>query len=195
MDKAFCRGLLQLPQDRTLMLFGAMGATSDPRKGFPYLQSALKKLAEDDGHENIELLVFGASAPSNPPDLGFPVHYLGWLHDDATMVALYSAADVVIAPSNEDNLPNVVLEALACGTPCVAFDIGGLPDMIDHQQNGYLAVPFKSEDLALGISWVLKDDERRRVLSANARAKVEAEFELSKVSLRYRSLYEELLTR
>jgi glycosyltransferase involved in cell wall biosynthesis len=111
------------------------------------------------------------------------------------MVALYSAADVVIAPSNEDNLPNVVLEALACGTPCVAFDIGGLPDMIDHQQNGYLAVPFKSEDLALGISWVLRDDERRRVLSANARAKVEAEFELSKVSLRYRTLYEELLTR
>lgn len=190
MDKAFCRDLLGLPQSCCLVLFGAMNATSDPRKGFGLLRQALDLLPQDSG---IELCIFGASKPSNPLDLSVPVHYLGKVHDDVTMAAVYSAADTVVVPSREDNLPNVVMEALACGTPCVAFDVGGLPDMIEHQYNGYLAKPFDVEDLVQGITWVLGDTERLKRLSENARTKVNESFSIEKIALRYVDLYQEIL--
>lgn len=195
LDKAFCRELLQLPQNQFLVLFGSMNAASDQRKGFKYLQAALKRLAENGVQEGIELVVFGASTPANPPDMGFPVHYLGMLHDEYTMAALYSSADVVVSPSTEDNLPNVVMEALSCGTPCVAFNVGGMPDMIDHLQNGFLATPFEIDDLTRGMKWVQENGMRRQSLAICARAKVEAEFELEIVSRNYLKLYEEILSR
>jgi glycosyltransferase involved in cell wall biosynthesis len=92
----------------------------------------------------------------------------------------------------EDNLPNTVLEALSCGTPCVAFDIGGMSDMIDHQKNGYLAKPFDVDDLAMGIRWVLADENRRRSLGRAARNKVVAEYGFESIARRHVRLYEEL---
>jgi glycosyltransferase involved in cell wall biosynthesis len=89
----------------------------------------------------------------------------------------------------QDNLPNTVMESLACGTPCVAFDIGGMPDMIDHQQNGYLAKPFNTDDLAKGIVWVLEDEERLRKLGSNSREKVEQNFTLEIQARKYLSMY------
>jgi glycosyltransferase involved in cell wall biosynthesis len=88
-------------------------------------------------------------------DLGFPIHYTGHLHDDLSLRALYSTADVMVIPSRQDNLPNTGVEAHACGTPVVAFDIGGLPDIVEHQKTGYLAKAFDTEDLAKGILRVL----------------------------------------
>jgi len=75
----------------------------------------------------------------------------------------------------------------------VAFNIGGMPDLIEHQQNGYLAKPFESLDLARGIHWVLENKERWNRLSKRAREKVEAEFDLRIISTRYRSLYVNVL--
>ncbi len=190
MDKSFCRDLLGLPREGSLVLFGAMNAASDPRKGFAILQDALNKLT---GDAVSELVVFGSAAPGNPTSLSVPVRYLGKVHDEVTMAAVYSAADVVVVPSMEDNLPNVVMESLACGTPCVAFDVGGIPDMIDHQRDGYLVRPYDPEDLLQGIEWVLEDKERHKVLSENAREKVKDNFDIAKVSLRYLSLYQEVL--
>lgn len=89
----------------------------------------------------------------------------------------------------QDNLPNTVMESLACGTPCVAFDIGGMPDMIDHQQNGYLSKPFDIDDLARGIVWVLEDEERLRNLGINSREKVEQNFTLEIQARKYLSIY------
>jgi glycosyltransferase involved in cell wall biosynthesis len=72
------------------------------------------------------------------------------------LTSVYSAADMFVAPSLQDNLPNTVMEALACGTPSVAFDIGGMSDMIVHKQNSYLAKPFDVHDLVRGLEWVVE---------------------------------------
>ncbi len=189
------RELLNLPQDKQLILFGAFSATEQKRKGFHFLLPALTSLSQAGWCDRIELAVFGASQPKKPIDLGFKTHYLGRLRDDLLISLLYTAADVFVAPSTQDNLPNTVMEALACGTPCVTFKIGGMPDMIDHQQNGYLAQPFDVEDLAKGIAWVLEDKERHQKMRAYAREKTEKEFPLFLQAQRYMSLYQELLQR
>lgn len=190
-EKNLARNLLNLPQDKQLLLFGAMNATSDKRKGFQLLLLALEKLSQTQ-KDNIELVVFGASQPANPPNLGFKVNYLGTLNDNISMVLAYSASDVFVAPSLEDNLPNTVMESIACGNPCVAFNIGGMPDMIEHLQNGYLAQPFEVNDLVNGINWVLEDQERYRKLCDRSREKAVNEFSLELQAQRYFYLYQEM---
>jgi len=101
--------------------------------------------------------------------------------------------DVVVVPSIQENLSNTVMEALACGTPCVAFDVGGMLDLIEHQRNGYLARPFESLDLARGMEWILASKERWCSLSERARERVETEFDLRVVTKRYIALYLDLL--
>jgi glycosyltransferase involved in cell wall biosynthesis len=192
-DRTTARTLLKLPQDKTLVLFGAANATSDPRKGFPFLQAALQDLSQANTLQSLELVVFGASPPTQAQEFGFKTHYLGTLKDDLTLALLYSAADVFILPSTEENLANTVMEALACGTPCVAFRLGGTPDMIEHQQNGYLATPLDVTDLAQGIVWVLEQPERYQKLCDRARQKVEQEFTLDIQARRYHALFSDLM--
>jgi len=191
-DQAIARNLLNLSLDKKLVLFGAMNSTRNKRKGFHLLEPALQKLSEDEKLENVELVILGASRPSEVPNLGFPIHYLGRLNDDIALALLYSAADVFLAPSVQDNLPNTVMESLACGTPCVAFDIGGMSDMIQHQQNGYLAKPFDVNDLAKGITWVLEDEERLKKLGSNSRDKVKQKFTLEIQANNYLSVYNDI---
>ena len=187
-DKEKARDLWNLPQDKKLVLFGAMSATSDPRKGFEELANAMKKLKDS----HIEFVVFGSNQPENAPDLGFATHYLGSLADDVSLVTLYSAVDVMVVPSLQENLSNAIMESLACGTPVAGFDIGGNSDMIEHKINGYLAKPFESKDLADGIEWVLNAPNYDE-LSLNAREKVLKEFDSVVVAERYIKLYEEIL--
>ena len=115
------------------------------------------------------------------------------MNDDLSLALAYSAANAFIAPSIQDNLPNTVIEALACGTPSVAFDIGGMPDMIEHQKNGYLAQPFQIGDLASGIIWVLENIERHQKLSQRALKKTEQEFTLEIQARRYLSIFESVV--
>jgi glycosyltransferase involved in cell wall biosynthesis len=140
-------------------------------------------------------VIIGASRPENPPDMGMPVHYMGRLHDEISQVLLYSAADVLVAPSIQENLSNTVMEALACGTPVVAFHIGGMPDMIDHKINGYLSSPFEPNDLAEGIMWVLEDAKRHNMLSQLARQTVMERFASRKVVEQYIELYQDVIKR
>ncbi|MBD2180974.1 glycosyltransferase family 4 protein [Aerosakkonema funiforme] len=191
-DKKQARELLQLPQDKHLILFGATAATSDRRKGFHLLQPALESLSKTAWKEKTELVVFGASESGDDTELGFKCNYLGQIGDDLSLALIYSAADVFVASSVEDNLPNTIVEAIACGTPSVAFNIGGIPDIIEHQQNGYLAEPYQTEDLAKGIAWVLENPERHKKLSYRARAKAEQEFTQEIQAHRYTSLYSEI---
>ncbi len=191
-DKFFARAVLGLPQDKKLILFGALNSTSDRNKGFHLLAPALQKIAASPLANSTELVILGARRPPQPPDLGLLTHYPGSLQDEISVALLYAAADVFVAPSIQENLSNMVLEAMACGIPCVAFQIGGMPDMIDHEQNGYLARPFEDDDLAAGISWVIADANRHQQLALAARHKVEENFELQQVARRYADLYEEV---
>ena len=189
----WAREILNLPQDKQIVLFGGAGGTGDRWKGFNLLVSALQSLSKSGWKDRIELLVFGSSQPENPVELGFKAHYLGNLADDISLATVYAAADVFVAPSVYDNLPNTVMEAGACGIPSVAFNIGGLPDMIDHCSNGYLAKPYETEDLARGIAWVLEDPDRHQKLCRSARLKVEEKFTLQLQARAYKNLYEEIL--
>ena len=193
MNKAFAREALNLPQKKKIVLAGAINVTGDPRKGFDLVRGALKRLASRRSMEETELLVFGGSQFDEFPDLGFGVKNLGYVHDDVTLALCYSAADVFVAPSRQEAFGQTVLEASACGTPCVTFDLTGPCDIVDHRVSGYLARTFEVEDLAAGISWVLEDPDRQRALSAAARKKVENWFTIEKIAHRYLELYEEVL--
>ncbi|WP_071515724.1 glycosyltransferase family 4 protein [Geitlerinema sp. PCC 9228] len=194
-DTNVARNLLGLPQDKHLVLFGAISATADPRKGFHLLIPALQKLSQWESQENVELVVFGASPPEKPLDVGFKVHYLGNFSDDLSLALVYSAADVMVVPSLQESFGQTASEALACGTPVVAFDTTGLRDIVDSQQNGYLAKPYETEDLARGIAWILQDRDRYQQLRTNAREKAERAFALEIQAKRYLSLFQELLEK
>jgi glycosyltransferase involved in cell wall biosynthesis len=194
-ERQVARELLRLPQDKQLVLFGALGATSDKRKGFHLLQPALQELSQSGWQDKLELVIFGASRPESAPELGFKAHYLGHLNDDLSLALVYSAADVMIVPSIQESFGQTASESLACGTPVVAFNATGLKDIVDHQQNGYLAQPYEIEDLARGIVWVLENEERHQKLSYRAREKVEQEFALEIPARRYESLFTEILEK
>lgn len=173
-SKQEARERLKLPLSKKLVLFGAIGGKSDPRKGYDLLQSALDQLGADS--KDIQLMIFGESAPAKEEDI-FKTYYFGEVKDETILNDIYSAADMFVLPSRQDNLPNTAVEALASGTPVIAFDTCGLKDLVVHKQNGYLAQAFNTQDFAEGIKWILEDSERQKFLSVNAR-----EFAVSKFS-------------
>ena len=187
-DKEKARELWGLPKDKKLVLFGAMGATSDPRKGFYELMESLEKIEDS----NVELVIFGSERCEDTKDLGFNVYYLGQLYDDVSLVTLYNSVDVMIVPSLQENLSNAIMESLACGVPVVGFDIGGNADMIDHERNGYLAKPFSTIDLAFGIEWVL-NNYNYKILCQNARNKVLNNFDSVVLAEKYIELYKSIV--
>lgn len=192
-NQHFAREALNLPQDKKLILFGAIEATSDRNKGFHLLQPALQELSKSGWKDDLEVVIFGASQPENPPDLGFQTHYLGHLHDAISLATVYSAADVMLVPSLQESFGQTASESFACGTPVVAFNATGLKDIVDHQQNGYLAKPYEVEDFAKGITWVLENEQRLQKLSFYARDKAEQEFTLELQARRYSALFQEIL--
>lgn len=192
-EKAAMRQLFGLPQTPKLVLFGAVDGANNPRKGADYLRQALDCLREK-ATAPVELVVLGQDQPDTGSHFPLPTHYMGSLSDETSLAALYGAADVVVLPSVEDNLPNVAMEALASGRPCVSFDIGGLPDLIAHRQSGYLAKAYEAEDLANGILFCL-DDGLANAMGVQARNHVLANFTPDIVARQHIALYEEILRR
>jgi glycosyltransferase involved in cell wall biosynthesis len=192
-NKHFARETLKLPQDKKLILFGAIEATSDRNKGFHLLQPALQELSKAGWKDDFEVVIFGASQPENPPDLGFKTYYLGHLYDDISLATVYSAANVMLVPSLQESFGQTASESLACGTPVVAFNATGLKDIVDHQENGYLANPYEVDDFAKGVAWVLENEQRLEKLSFYARKKAEQEFTLELQARRYSALFQEIL--
>jgi len=183
------RALIGLESTRPTLLFGAMSATTDPRKGFDLLESTLRSLHST--LANVQVVVIGASGPGQTSLDHRSIRYLGNLHDEAELALAYSAADVLVVPSRQDNLPNTVVESLACGTPVAAFHVGGIPEMVEHQRTGFLAEPFDTEQLARGISALLAHD-RREQLSRDSRTRAEKLFEPQTVAASYNALYASL---
>lgn len=169
LDRNFCRQTLGLPADRQIILFGAIGGARDPRKGYGLLLDTLACLATQVDVRKVLCVVFGQSAPQTPPALSFPARWMGHVSDDATLALLYNAADVMVVPSRQENLPQTVTEPQSCACPVVAFDCSGFRDAVEHRDTGYLARAFDTEDMAEGIRWILEDAGRRDKLGQAAR--------------------------
>jgi glycosyltransferase involved in cell wall biosynthesis len=184
-DPDLGREFFELPEDKRLVLFGAVDPMDDHRKGADLLQEALQSLSGE--LEDVELVVFGATEPSDPPDFGFPTHYVGYLHDDPSLVLLYSTADVMVVPSRYEGFGQTASESLACGTPVVAFDATGPSDIVDHKETGWLAEAYEPAELANGIEWVL--DVADQTLLSTSRDYAVKRFEQSKVAREYLKLY------
>lgn len=191
--QAEARAAFGLPQDKFILLFGAMDV-SDERKGAAYLIDALKQLA--DKNHDVELAVFGDTGQDTAAyDVGLPVHFMGRITDDDTLARLYSAADLMVAPSIQENLSNAVIESLSCGTPCIAFDIGGMPDMIKHQVNGYLVPQVSAGALAEGLAWTLANHQLLPEMGQRARENALRAFSRSDVARQYQQLYQSILNQ
>lgn len=192
-DRGSCRRQLGLPGHKQLMLFGAANVT-DKRKGIYYLIDAINRLLVADPRfaEKMGIVVLGEAKAEFISLVKIPVYPLGYVSDVSKIVILYNAIDVFVTSSLEENLPNTIMEAMACGVPCVGFHIGGIPEMIDHKENGYLAVYKDADDLATGIDWVLNKADRDE-LSRNARRKVEENYSEAIVAKQYIQLYRSLL--
>lgn len=187
---------LGLPSDKKLILFVAMNINEE-RKGFKYLAESLNLLKQKDSDfiENTELLIMGKADSNIENRIPIKANYLGFLNQEQDIVNAYNAADLFVLPSLQDNLPNVIMEALACGTPCVGFETGGIPEMIDHKKNGYVSAFKNAEDLANGIHWVLENDIRYFDLADSARNKVLEKYAEAVVAKQYITLYEQLLDK
>ena len=184
------RQRLGLPEGKRLILFAA-AKLSDTRKGAAFLLEACRLLAaEIEGA--LEIILMGSDAAELSALSPVPVRALGYISGAAELAVAYSCADLFVIPSLEDNLPNTIMEAMACGTPCVGFRTGGIPEMIDHEVNGYVATSRDSADLARGIAWVLGHPEPAK-LSAACREKVMSVYQESVVAKKYIALYQKLI--
>jgi len=188
-DKALAREKLGLPATSFLILSGFMPSANDKHKGADLLVDALGIFGQSN---EAELVVFGNRTAGDLPDFKFKTTFLGTIAAEEKLALCYAAADVFITPSIEDNLPNTVLESLACGTPVVAFTTGGIPDMVTHQQNGYLAPGAYPEELAKGLDWV-KNHANKAALSEAARQTVLSTFSETVVAQQHIKLYQSIL--
>ncbi len=189
--KSEARTQLGLDPSKNYVLFAAM-RVSAVGKGFSYFKESLAIL-EKQNLKNTELLIFGQSAGLESENLPFKINTLGYLDSPEKIVLAYAAASMFVIPSLEENLPNTIMESLACGTPVVGFEVGGIPEMIDHQQNGYLATYKSADSLAEGINWILQNTDYQK-LCDNARQKVVNNYSESVVAKRYVALYESLIS-
>lgn len=195
-DQDQARALLGLPAKSPLLLFGAIGGLVDERKGADLLLDALQRLRSqvtDTPLEHLELVVFGQARPPHPLNFGFPVHYLGRIDDDWTLALAYSAANLFVIPSRQDNLPNTGLEAHACGTPVVAFSIGGIEDIVDSGVTGELAHPFDTSELAFLIRSILENPFRLQQMKVSARKRALSLWSYTRVSKLLAEVYRDVL--
>ena len=167
-DQQEARKKLGLPLDEKIILFCSQ-RLNDERKGYSYLQQALEKLSTLNSQLSTICIGKGGRYINNPEE----------------MANMYAAADVFVTPSLQDNLPNTIAEAMSCGTPCVGFNVGGIPEMIEHMQNGYVAKYKDIVDLAEGIQYALSHDMREAALHKAASAYGETH-----VAQKYINVYE-----
>ena len=184
-DKTELRKAMNLPTDKKIILFAA-AKVSDKRKGIDYLVEASKIISHQKSN-NILFLIAGDRSEEIIVQLALPAISVGYV-SSADMPNIYNAADVFVTPSLQENLPNTIMESMACGTPCVGFNIGGIPEMIDHKQNGYIANYKDAQDLANGLLWVLKESASE-TLSYNARNKVVTNYSETTIAKRYLEIY------
>ena len=187
-ERSIARDILDLDPRRKVILFSAHGVDDNPRKGSSDLIEALKRLPSSRDHM---LLLCGEGGEQWHRKVDMPVKVLGYIADDRMMALIYSSADVIVLPSIVENLPNSVLEAMACGVPAVAYDTGGMKDAVRHMDTGYLARHADIVDFVRGISQLLNDDRLRERMGERAQRLVTKEFEKMRTAQSFLDLYQE----
>ena len=190
-DQQETRQELGLPTNLRLILFVSQRATN-PYKGMQHLTEACQLLVNQypEMRENTAVVVLGGHAEEVTTPLPFKSYPLGYVNDEHRIVKVYNATDVFILPSLSENLPNTIMEAMACGIPCVGFHIGGIPEEIDHLENGYVAAYQDSADLAKGIRWIL-DEATKEDLKRACLRKVARNYSQQSIAQRYLEIYEQ----
>ena len=187
-NKQEVRQQLGLPADKKLVLFVSQRVTN-PNKGMDYLVEACGLLKDID---QLGIVILGGHAEEVADQLSFETYPLGYVNDEHRIVDIYNAVDVFVLPSLSENLPNTIMEAMACGVPCVGFRVGGIPEEIDHKQNGYVADYRSAEDLAWGIRWILTEADYQS-LSRHAVQKVAQNYSQQSVALKYLDVYQQAM--
>lgn len=192
-NKEKMRLRLKLPTNKRLILFVSQRVT-DQRKGMDYFVKAIAEMVQQNPAllENTGIAILGSHSEELEGKLALPFYPLGYVSDQQQIRDVYNAADVFVLPSLEDNLPNTIMESMSCGVPCVGFKVGGIPEMIDHQQNGYVALGRDASDLAKGILWVLDNPDYDQ-LSKAAVAKVQRCYSQRSVAWQYINIYNEAM--
>ncbi len=179
-DKNRLREQYGFSKDKKIILFGAADlGTGNADKGFKYLLHALKKIDMDDK----QLVVMGAAKGAEELLKDYDAVFTGYIRDENKLADIYRAADVFVNPSLQESFGYTVCESMACGTPAVAFAVGGMLDQIEHKKNGYLAEFKNGDDIAEGIEYCLDDHDR---LSESAA--------LSAKRFSYDNVYEQIST-
>jgi glycosyltransferase involved in cell wall biosynthesis len=190
-DNAQCRQVLNIPEGKHVLMFGA-ASLSDIRKGGDLLRKALIDLPQS-LKANTILLTLGTGGESIGESIGIPTINLGYVSSDHLKAIAYNAADLFIFPTRADNLPLVLQESMACGTPMVSFNIGGVPDLVRPGETGYLAAPEDTTDFHNGIIELLEDSALREQMAQNCRSIALAEYSIEQQADRYIALYQGLL--
>ena len=184
-DKKAARKNLGLPEDKRLILFVSQRVTNK-NKGMDYLIEACRQL------EDYEVVILGGHAEEVVDQMPLKAHPLGYVNDERRIVEVYQAVDVFVLPSLSENLPNTIMEAMACGVPCVGFKVGGIPEEIDHKRNGYVAEYRNPDDLARGIRWILSEADYEQ-LSQEAVRKVAHSYSQQSVAISYLDVYHQAM--
>ena len=189
-NKRLSRERFSLPKNIPLILFGAMGGTKNKLKGFDLLMLALKKIKKGHKNKKFELVTFGSNIETFKADLDFPIHNVGHVDNNLKLKELYSAVDVMVAPSRMEAFGQTASESQACGTPVVCFNLTGLKDIVVHQHTGYLARHFNTQDLADGIIWTL-DNLKKKNFKQNC-IKQAKRFSYNKIAKDYLNIYKKI---
>jgi glycosyltransferase involved in cell wall biosynthesis len=192
-DKGESKKKYNIPDDVVTILFGAV-LGSIKRKGFDKLREAIetcyknRKFRKLVKKKKINLLCFGTPS-SDIEKLNIPYKSFGKISSDYDLRDIYNAADFFVLPSLEDNLPNTMLEAMSCGTPLVAFNIGGIPDVVTDNETGRLVTPFDTGQFAEAIMDLTFNEKKRKILGYNSRKLIENHYHLQAQAQKYRDLF------
>lgn len=194
-DRAKARAQLGLPTDPSLriVLFVAQRITN-LNKGMPYLVEAFRQYLTTypEHRRDTALFILGGAAEEFRATFDIPVFTTPYTYEVDTIVNIYNAAQLFVLPSVSENLPNTIMEALSCGIPCLGFRVGGIPEMIDHGKNGYVAAAKDANDLCEGLHQML-DESNHDQLALAARTKVLDHYSFDRVGRRYLALYRQAL--
>lgn len=194
LDKKTCREILNIPQNKVIVLFGAMGGTKDKNKGYDLLKESLVKLSVHSDISNVHFVIHGQSEPSIS-DIDFlETTWLGHVNDDTTLAVIYNAADIMVVPSRIENLPQSATEAQSCGVPVIGFNCTGLPDAVENNRTGILVSAYDTLEMSNALERLISDEPLRKKYAHNSRQRAERLWSEEVIATKYKNLFSKILS-